>query len=99
MKASFAQTSSFSSFPSIGVNFNIFEAQKMAYFTHDQLITVLIANEAYTLPPALLKHVMQGMLFNDELEEISDKINPHWVSDHLPKLPKKDELQFWMVLG
>ena len=39
------------------------------------------------------------MLFNDELEEISGKINPHWVSDHLPKLPKKDELQFWMVLG
>ena len=99
VKASFAQTSSFSSFPSIGISFNIFEAQKVAYFTHDQLIAVLIANEAYTLPPALLQHVMEGMLFNDELEEISDKINPHWVSDHLPKLPKKDELQFWMVLG
>ena len=99
MKASFAQTSSFSSFPSIGVSFDILEAQKMAYFTHDQLIALLLASEAYTLPPALLQHVMEGMLFNDELEEISDRINPHWVSEHLPKLPKKDELQFWMVLG
>ena len=91
-KASFAQTSSFSSFPSIGVSFNIFEAQKMAYFKHDQLIAVLLANEAYTLPPALLQHVMEGTLFNDELE-------PAWVSDMLPKLPKNDELQFYMVLG
>ena len=98
-KASFAQTSSFSSFTSILVSFHILEAQKMAYFTHDQLIALLLANEAYTLPPALLQHVMEGMLFNDELEETSDKINSHWVSDHLPKLPKKDELQFWMVLG
>ena len=31
VKASFAQTSSFSSFPSIRVSFNLFEAQKMAY--------------------------------------------------------------------
>ena len=42
---------------------------------------------------------MKGVLFNYELEEISDKINSHWVKDHLPKLPRKDELQFWMVLG
>ena len=71
----------------------------MAYFTHEQLIPLLLANEAYTLPPALLQHVMEGMLFNDELEELSDKINAQWVSDHLPKLPKRDELQFWIVLG
>ena len=93
-----SETSSFSSF-TILVSFHVLEAQKMAYFTHDQLIALLLANKAYTLPPALLQNVMEGMLFNDELEEISDKINSHWVSDHLPKLPKKDELQFWMVLG
>ena len=99
LQASFAQTSSFSSFTCILDSFHILEAQKMAYFTHDQLIPPLLANEAYTLPPALLQHVMEGMLFNDELEEISDRINSHWVSEHLPKLPKKDELHFWMVLG
>ena len=98
--ASFAQTSSFSSgLPIISVSFHIFEEQQMAAFTHDQLIALLLANEAHTLPPALLQHVMEGMLFNDELEEISDRINSHWVCDHLPKLPKKDELQFWIVLG
>ena len=63
LKASFAQTSSFSSFTSILVSLYILEAQKMAYFTHDQLIPLLLANEAYTLPPALLQHVMEGMLF------------------------------------
>ena len=99
LTASFAQTSSFSSFLSILDSFHIIAALKMAYFTHEQLIPLLLANEAYTLPPALLQHVMEGMLFNDELEELSDKINPQWVSDNLPKLPKRDELQFWMVLG
>ena len=99
LKASFAQTSSFSSFTSILVSFHILEAKKMAYFTHDQLIPLLLANEVYLLPPALLQHVMEGMLFNDELEEVSDRLNSHWVSDHLPKLPRKDELQFWMVLA
>ena len=99
LTASFAQTSSFSSLLSIIESFQIISALKMAYFTHDQLIPLLLANEAYTLPPALLQHVMEGMLFNDELEELSDKINPQWVSDNLPKLPKRDELQFWIVLG
>ena len=42
---------------------------------------------------------MEGTLFNDELEELSSEINPAWVSDRLPKLPKNDELQFYMVLG
>ena len=100
VKASFAQTSSFSSFPGISVSFHIFEEQQMAtYFTHDELIPLLFANEANILPPALLQHVMEGMLFNDELEEVSDKLNEHWVKEHLPKLPKRDELQFWMVIG
>ena len=99
MKASFAQTSSFSSFTGISISFHIIEEQQMAAFTHDELIPLLLANEAYTLPPALLQHVMEGILFNDELEEVSDKLNSHWVKDHLPKLPKRDELQFWMVIG
>ena len=98
LTASIAQTSSFSSL-SIIESFQISAALKMAYFTHEQLIPLLLANEAYTLPPALLQHVMEGLLFNDELEELCDKISPQWVSDHLPKLPKRDELQFWMVLG
>ena len=99
LTARFAQTSIFSSLLSIIESFQIIAALKMAYFTHEQLIPLLLASEAYTLPPALLQHVMEGMLFNDELEELSDKICAQWVSDHLPKLPKRDELQFWMVLG
>ena len=73
--ASFAQ-SSFPSFPSISDTFSFLEEQKMAYFTHDQLIPLLLANEAYSLPPTLLWHVMNGTLDNDELEELSDKLNP-----------------------
>ena len=99
VQASFAQISSFSSSLGIIDSFHISVALKMAYFTHEQLIPLLLANEAYALPPALLQHVMEGTLFNDELEELCDKISPQWVCDNLPKLPKRDELQFWMVLG
>ena len=99
VQASFAQISSISSSLGIIDSFHISAALKMAYFTHEQLIPLLLANEAYALPPALLQHVIEGKLFNDELEELCDKISPQWVSDNLPKLPKRDELQFWMVLG
>ena len=71
LSASFAQRSSLSSsFPSFSFSFsNQIEAENMVSFKHEQLIQQLLANEAYTLPHSLLKHVFEGKLVNEELEE------------------------------
>ena len=98
-KASFAQTSTFTSFLSITVSFHSFEPKKMALVPHDKLIAILLANEAYTLPPALLKHVMAGTLYTNTLEAVAAQLDPAWFIDHLPQLPKHGELQFWLALG
>ena len=33
------------------------------------------------------------------LKRLQIKLSPAWISDHLPKLPKDGELQFWLALG
>ena len=71
----------------------------MALVQHDKLIAVLLANQAYTLPPALLKHVMAGRLFTKTLEAVAAQLDPAWFIDHLPQLPKDGELQFPLALG
>ena len=82
---------------SIIESFHITAVLKMAYFRHEQLIPLLHANETYILPPVLLQRVMEKLFFNDEFEEFSNKISVHWVSHYFPKLPKRDEFQFWIV--
>ena len=66
------------------------------YFTHDELIPLLLANEAYALPPALLQQVMEGTLFLKKCQIGFTHIGPRTI---FRGFPEKDELQFWMVLG
>ena len=47
----------------------------------------------------LLKHVMAGTLYTKTLEPVAAQLDPAWFIDHLPKLPKDGELQFWLALG
>ena len=70
----------------------------MAYFTHDQLIP-LLQMKLIACHKLYCCTSWSGTLYNDELEALSDKLNPAWVSDHLPQLPTTKELQFWLVLG
>ena len=95
VSASFAQRSSFSSsFPSFSFSFsNQLAAENMVSFKHEQLIKVLLANEAYTLPPSLLKHV------NKQLEDHPEELEAAFFKELLPELPEPDELEFFLVLG
>ena len=100
VSASFAQSSSFSSsFPSFSFSFrNQLEAE-MVSFKHEQLIKVLLANEAYTLPPSLLKHIFEGKLVNKQLEDHPEELEAAFFKELLPELPETDELEFFLVLG
>ena len=60
---------------------------------------VLLANEAYNLPPSLLKHALGGKLLTKELAEQPEELTPAQFKAHLPKLLTDDELEFYMVLG
>ena len=98
--ASFAQRSSFSSsVPSFSFSIrNQLEAE-MVNFKHEQLIKVQLANEAYTLPPSLLQHTLEGKLVNKQLEEHPAEIEAAFFKELLPELPEPEELQFFLVLG
>ena len=93
LSASFAQrSSSSSSFLSFSFNFsNHLEAEIMVSFQHEQLIKVMLANEAYTLPHSLLKHIFKGKLVNQELEEQPAELEAALFKELLPKLPENDQ--------
>ena len=69
----------------------------MVSFKREQLIKVLLANEAYTLPPSLLKHIFEGKLVNKQLTPA--ELEATFFKELLPELPETDELEFFMVLG
>ena len=71
----------------------------MVSFKHEQLIKVQLANEAYTLPPSLLKHIFEGKLVNKQLEEHPAELEAAFFKELLPELPAEDELEFFLVLG
>ena len=97
--ASFAQRSSFiTSFPSFSFS-NHLGAEIMVSFSHEQLLEVMLANEAYTLPHSLLKHIFTGKLVNQDLAEQPSELDPALFKELLPKLPANGELKFFLVLG
>ena len=59
----------------------------MVSFKHEQLIKVQLANEAYTLPPSLLKHIFEGKLVNKQLEEHPAELEAAFFKELLPELP------------
>ena len=98
LSASFAQRSSLSSSFSFSFSTHL-EAENMVSFQHEQLLEVMLANEAYTLPHSLLKHIFAGKLVNQELEEQPAKLEASLFKELLPKLPETDELKFFLGLG
>ena len=48
----------------------------MSGFKHAELIQVLLANEAYSLPESLLKHALGGKLLTKELAEQPEELTP-----------------------
>ena len=77
---------------------NQLEAEMLS-FKHEQLIKMQLANEAYTLPPSLLKHIFEGKLVNKQLEEHPAELEAAFFKELLPELPENDELEFFLVLG
>ena len=71
----------------------------MVSVQHEQLLEVMLANEAYTLPHSLLKHIFKGKLVNQELEEQPAELEAAFFKELLPKLPETNELKFFLVLG
>ena len=67
----------------------------MTSFKHADLLQLLLANEAYSLPPSLLKHTLGGKLLTKELAAQPEEN----FKAHLPKLLTEDELEFYVVLG
>ena len=100
VSASFAQRSSFSSsVPSFSFSIrNQLEAE-MVSFKREQLIKVQLANEAYTLPPSLLKNIFEGKLVKKQLEEHPEELEAAFFKESLPELPESAELGFFLVLG
>ena len=70
----------------------------MVSFKHEQLTKVLLANEAYTLPPSLLKHIFEGKLVNKQLEDHPEELEAAFFKELLPELPETDD-EFFLVLG
>ena len=100
VSASFAQRSSFSSSaPSFSFIIRDQLEAEMVSFKHEQLIKVQLANEAYTLPPSLLQHTLEGKLINKQLEEHPAELEATVFKELLPELPEPDELEFFLVLG
>ena len=101
LSANLAQKRSLSSsVPSFSLSFNSnLEAPSMSSFKHAELLQVLLANEAYSLPPSLLQHTLGGKLLTKELAEQPEELAPESFKAHLPQLLAEDELEFSMVLG
>ena len=45
-------------------------------FTHEQAMVVLLNNEAYSLPPALLKHSLSAKILDQELQPLPEELEP-----------------------
>ena len=87
VSASFAQSRSFStSIPGLSFSFaDQFATGEVVSFKHEQLIKVQLANEAYTLPPSLLKHIFEGKLVNKQLEEHPAELEAAFFKELLPE--------------
>ena len=66
-------------------------------FTHEQAMAVLLNNEAYSLPPALLNHSLSATILDKQLEPLPEQLDAQLFQNFIPKL-EKESLKFWMVL-
>ena len=122
--ASFAQSDSFQSFPSLCLsNFclaasvpastcrmSLASASSAASelaaapasiaassFSHQEATMMQLQNEAFSLPEALLDHVLEAKLVTKESEALPEQLTASQFKSFVPKLDKKN-LRFWMIL-
>ena len=110
LSASFAQRDSFeSSLPSLCLSSFCVTASSPASerasstassmsFKHEQVMAILLANEAYSLPPALLKHSLSAKILDKELQPLTEELEPQLFEQFLPKLGSETALTFWLIM-
>ena len=67
-------------------------------FTHEQAMAVLLNNEAYSLPPALLNHSLSAAILDQQLEPLPEQLDAQLFQNFIPKLGEKESLKFCLVL-
>ena len=111
LSASFAQRDSFeSSLPSLCLSSFCVAASSpaserassaafsMMSFKHEQAMAILLANEAYSLPPALLQHSLKAKILDKELQALNEELEPQLFQQFIPKLGESGALTFWLVM-
>ena len=110
LSASFAQRDSFeTSLPSFCLSSFYLAASSTASqrassatssmsFQHKQVMSLLLANEAYSLPPALLKHNLKAKILDKELRALNEELEPQLFQQFIPKLGESTALTFWLVM-
>ena len=112
LSASFAQRDSFeSSLPSLCLSSFCVTASSpaserasstafsMMSFQHQQVMAILLANEAYSLPQALLEHSLAAKILNRELQPLDEELEPQLFAQFLPKLRSETALTFWLIMS
>ena len=61
-------------------------------------MAVLLNNEAYSLPPALLNHSLSAKILDKELQPLNEELEPQLFQQFIPKLGEKEALKFWLVM-
>ena len=66
-------------------------------FSHQEATRMQLHNEAFSLPEALIDHLMEAKLVNQEGEALPPQLTASQFKQLVPQLDKK-QLRFWMVL-
>ena len=66
-------------------------------FTHQEATRMQLHNEAFSLPEALLDHLMEAKLVTKDGEALPEQLSASQFKELVPKLDK-EKLRFWMVL-
>ena len=66
-------------------------------FSHQEATRMQLHNEAFSLPEALLDHLMEAKLVTKEGEALPPQLSASQFKQLVPKLDK-EKLTFWMVL-
>ena len=66
-------------------------------FSHQEATMMQLHNEAFSLPEALLDHVLKAKLVTKEGEALPEQLTASQFKNLVPQLDKK-QLRFWMIL-
>ena len=67
-------------------------------FKHEQVMAMLLNNEAYSLPPALLNHSLKAKLMDKQPAALPAELDAKLFENFIPKLGDTTSLKFWLML-